>query len=158
MDLAQKKKALRMLSYGLYVVTAREGEHCTAGTITWLSQSSFDPPLVMMGLQKKSSLHKAIAASRAFAVHIPGRSQKKLATRFFQTAKHAAGTLGGYKFAPGATGSPILEDVPAWFECRVVEEVRCGDHTIFVGQVVAAGTRREEEPLTLREAGFSYGG
>jgi flavin reductase (DIM6/NTAB) family NADH-FMN oxidoreductase RutF len=40
----------------------------------------------------------------------------------------------------------------------VVDEVRRGDHTIFVGEVVAAGVRREEEPLTLRDAGFAYGG
>jgi len=39
-----------------------------------------------------------------------------------------------------------------------VEKLFRGDHTIFVGEVVAAGVRRNEEPLTLREAGFAYGG
>ena len=153
-----KNKALRMLTYGLYVVTARDGEHYAAGTITWLSQSSFKPPLVMAGIQRRSSLHRVIEASRAFAVHIVGRSQKALATSFFKAPKVAGHSLNGYHFELGSTGAPVLTDPPAWLECRVVEDVRCGDHTIFVAEVVASGQRRDEEPLTLREAGFSYGG
>jgi flavin reductase (DIM6/NTAB) family NADH-FMN oxidoreductase RutF len=158
MDPAQKKKALRLLTYGLYVVTARSGDSLAAATVTWLSQSSFHPALVMAGIQRKSSLHKIISTARAFAVHIPGKGQKALATRFFKTAETAADTLGGYRFESGVTGAPILADVPAWLECRVVEELRRGDHTIFVGEVVAAGVRRDEPPLTLRDTGLAYGG
>jgi flavin reductase (DIM6/NTAB) family NADH-FMN oxidoreductase RutF len=158
MDVNAKKKALRLIGYGLYVATSRHGDVYGSGTINWLSQSSFDPPLVMAGIQRDSSLHQAIRGSRAFAVHIVGKSQKNLATAFFKTAQVEGDRINGWKFAPGATGSPILEDAPAFFECRVVEEVRRGDHTIFVGEVVEAGVRREEEPLTLRETGMAYGG
>ena len=147
-----------MLTYGLYVVTARDGEHYAAGTITWLSQSSFKPPLVMAGIQRRSSLHRVIEGARAFAVHVVGRSQKALATSFFKAAKVSGSTLNGYAFEAGISGAPVLADVPAWLECRVVDEMRHGDHTIFVAEVVATGHRRDEEPLTLREAGFAYGG
>jgi flavin reductase (DIM6/NTAB) family NADH-FMN oxidoreductase RutF len=87
-----------------------------------------------------------------------GKNQKDLATAFFKGAQPEGDTLNGFRFESGVTGSPILLDAPAWFECRVVEELRRGDHTIFVGEVVEAGSRRDEEPLTLRDAGFSYGG
>jgi flavin reductase (DIM6/NTAB) family NADH-FMN oxidoreductase RutF len=153
-----RKKALRLLTYGIYVVTARDGEHYAAGTITWLSQSSFDPPLVMAAFQKKSSLHRAVSGSGAFAVNIVGAHQQKLATSFFKSARREGNLLNGYRFAPGETGSPILEDAPAWFECRVGDAVRRGDHTIFVAEVVAAGVRREEKPLALADLGLSYGG
>src|SRR3989442_15935471 len=66
--------------------------------------------------------------------------------------------MNGFSFGSGVTGAPVLVDPPAWFECRVVETLFRGDHTIFVGEVVAAGVRRNEEPLTLRKAGFAYGG
>lgn len=158
MDEQQKKQALRLFTYGLYIATARDGESYGAGTINWLSQSSFDPPLVMAGIQRESSLHQAITASRGFVVHIVGKSQKHLATSFFKTAKREGDTLNGFRFEPGITGAPVLVDPPAWLECRVVDEIDRGDHTIFVAEVVAAGVRRDEEPLTLREAGFSYGG
>lgn len=158
MDPADKKKALRLLSYGLYVVTSRDSNCYAAGTVNWLSQSSFSPPLIMAAIQRGSSLHQAISASRVFAVHIIGKSQKTLATSFFKTAKVEENLLNGYRFESGVTGAPVLVDPPAWFECRVVDEVQRGDHTIFVSEVVAAGVRHEEEPLTLRETGFAYGG
>lgn len=158
MDATKRIKAMRMMTYGLYVITARDRDRVAAGTITWLSQSSFKPPLVMAGIQRRSSLHRIIEVSQSFAVHLVGRSQKALATSFFKASRVEGNTLNGYSFHAGATGAPVLEEAPAWFECRVVDEMRHGDHTVFVAEVVAAGTHREEEPLTLREAGFSYGG
>ncbi len=158
MDASIRKKVLRQVTYGLYIATARAGDRVAAGTINWLSQTSFDPPLVVAGIKVDSSLHKAIRISQTFAVHILGKSQKKLATAFFKTAKLEDGKLNGCTFETGKTGAPLLLDAPAWFECRVVDEVRRGDHTIFVAEVVAAGLRHDEEPLTLRETGFSYAG
>lgn len=158
MDPASKKKALRLLSYGLYVATSRDGDTFAAGTVNWLSQCSFDPPLVMAGIQLDSSLHAAIVASRTFAVHVVDKEQRALATTFFKAARREGHTLSGYRFETLATGAPVLTDPPAWFECRVVDEIRRGDHTVFVAEVVNAGVRRDAEPLTLRETGFSYGG
>jgi flavin reductase (DIM6/NTAB) family NADH-FMN oxidoreductase RutF len=158
MDPAEKKKTLRLITYGLYVATSRHGALYGSGTINWLSQSSFDPPLVMAGIKGDSSLHQAISGSHAFAVHIVGKSQKNMAMAFFKTAKVEGELINGYRFAQGTTGSPILADASAYFECRVVDEVRRGDHTIFVGEVVEAHVLRDEEPLTIRETGMAYGG
>ena len=158
MDPQQKKKALRMVSYGLYVATAHAGGKYAAGTVTWLSQCSFEPPLVMAGIRRDSALYRIIKTSHAFAMHIVGKSQKKLATTFFKAAEVEGDKLSGYHFEAGKTGAPVLTDAVAWFECRVVDEVKRGDHTVLVAEVVAAGVRREEEPLTVRAAGFAYGG
>lgn len=158
MNAEHKKKALRLLTYGLYVATARHGGNYAAGTINWFSQSSFHPPLVMAAIQRESSLHQVIEASRAFALHVVGKSQKHLATSFFKTAQRNGDTLNGFRFEENVTGAPVLVDPPAWIECRVSDEIHRGDHTIFVAEVVAAGIRGNEEPLTLRESGFAYGG
>lgn len=158
MDPTTKKAVLRMIPYGLFVATSRAGDTIGAGTINWVTQASFEPPLVVVGIKVDSTLHEVISASRAFALNVVGKAQKDLAMKFFKGAQPAGETLNGYRYENGATGAPLLLDAPAWFECRVVDEVRRGDHTIFVGQVVGVGSRREEEPLTLREAGFSYGG
>jgi flavin reductase (DIM6/NTAB) family NADH-FMN oxidoreductase RutF len=158
MDPATRKKALRLLSYGLCVATSCDEAGPAAGTITWISQSSFTPPRVMAAIKTDTALHRAIAASRIFAVHIVGKSQKDLATAFFRGAQPAGGKLNGYEIEPGRTGAPLLLAPPAWFECRVVDEVRGGDHTVFVAEVVDAGVRSDEEALTLRETGMAYGG
>jgi flavin reductase (DIM6/NTAB) family NADH-FMN oxidoreductase RutF len=158
MDPTAKKKALRMLTYGLCVATSRDESGPAAGTINWISQSSFSPPLVMAAIRVDSALHQTIAASRIFAIHIVGKSQRDLAMAFFKGAEPSGDTLNGYRVREGETGAPLLLDSPAWFECRVVNEVSGGDHTIFVGEVVDAGVRRDEAPLSLQETGFNYGG
>lgn len=158
MDANTKKKVLRLIPYGLFVATSRADQKFGAGTINWVTQTSFAPPLVVAAIKADSSLNEVITASRAFALHLLGKNQKDLATAFFKGAQPEGDTLNGFRFESGVTGSPILLDAPAWFECRVVEELRRGDHTIFVGEVVEAGSRRDEEPLTLRDTGFFYGG
>jgi len=158
MDANTRKKVLRLIPYGLFVATSRADQQIGAGTINWVTQTSFTPPLVVVAIQLDSSLHETIAASRVFALHVIRKNQKDMATAFFKGAQPDGDTLNGYRIESGATGAPILLDAPAWFECRVVDEIRRGDHTIFVGEVMEAGLRRDEEPLTLRDTGFFYGG
>lgn len=158
MDPAIKKKALRMIPYGLFVATARDDSGPAAGTINWISQSSFTPPLIMVGIKADSALHRAITASRKFIVHVIAKDQKDLATAFFRGAELSGDRLNGYKVESSPDGIPLLADPPAWFECRVVNDVRGGDHTVFVAEVVEAGVRKDAEPLTLRDTGFFYGG
>lgn len=157
MDPAVKKKALRMISYGLFVATARDDSGPAAGAINWISQCSFTPPLIMVAIKADSGLHRAISSSKRFIVHVLGKDQKDLATAFFRPTEISGNKLNGYPFE-GPNGIPLLVDPPAWFECRVVNDVRGGDHTTFVAEVVDAGVRKDAEPLTLRDTGFFYGG
>lgn len=158
MDPAIKKKALRMITYGLFVATSRDDSGPAAGTINWISQSSFTPPLIMVAIKLDSALHRAITSSRSFIVHVVGRDQKDLATAFFRGAEVSGDRLNGFLIESGPNGIPLLVDPPAWFACRVVNQVEGGDHTAFVAEVVDAGVRKDAEPLTLRDTGFFYGG
>jgi flavin reductase (DIM6/NTAB) family NADH-FMN oxidoreductase RutF len=157
MDPAIKKKALRMITYGLFVATSRDDSGPAAGTINWISQSSFTPPLIMVAIKGDSALHRAVMASRRFIVHVPGKDQKELAAAFFRGAELLGDRLNGYRIED-RDGIPLLVDPPAWFECRLVNNVGGGDHTVFVAEVVEAAVRRDAEPLTLRDTGFFYGG
>ena len=56
------------------------------------------------------------------------------------------------------TGCALLLNAPAWWECRVVGTVEQGDHTLFVGEVVEAGQRREEQAIFMRDHNLFYGG
>ena len=158
MDPAIKKKALRMITYGLFVATSRDDSGPAAGTINWISQSSFTPPLIMVAIKADSALHRAITNSRRFIVHVVAKDQKDLATAFFRGAELAADRLNGYLIEVGPQEIPRLIDPPAWFDCRVANEMGGGDHTVFVAEVVDAGVRKDAEPLTLRDTGFFYGG
>jgi flavin reductase (DIM6/NTAB) family NADH-FMN oxidoreductase RutF len=68
------------------------------------------------------------------------------------------GKIGGLPFTTGATGSPILAGLPGYLECKVIEFIDRGDHPLFVAEVVEAGVQNHLLPLSLRDAGWSYGG
>jgi flavin reductase (DIM6/NTAB) family NADH-FMN oxidoreductase RutF len=166
MDPNDKKTALRMVPYGLYVLTAESAAGTAAATVNWVTQASFAPPLVAVGVKADSLAHAVIKQSNAFALNVLGKGQQAMAFTFFKPADRQGSTLSGEPFRAGTTGSPILANTPAFIECRLVATVEKGDHSIFVGEVVEAGVSRAPEgraddaTLWLRELGDKvfYGG
>ena len=158
MDESSKKKALRMIPYGLYVIGVKEGTSVHAFTATWLSQASFKPPLVMLGVSVHGRSAKRIKETRVFSVNLLGQGQTEVARLFFQCPEPADGKFGTIAYELGATGTPLLKDAPAFLECRVVDIVEKGDHLVVVGEVIEAGVKREAPPMTLAETTWKYGG
>jgi flavin reductase (DIM6/NTAB) family NADH-FMN oxidoreductase RutF len=160
MDEEIKRQVLRKLPYGMYIMTASSAGTIAASTLTWLSQCSFHPPLVMIAIQVESRMHEAVETGGAIAVNILAQGQEKIAETFFRPVAPEANRLGGLPFVPGPeTGAPLLTDLPAWFEARVTDAVRRGDHTVFVAEVVNAGLRDATAgPLLLAGTPWNYGG
>jgi flavin reductase (DIM6/NTAB) family NADH-FMN oxidoreductase RutF len=161
MDQESRRTVLRKLPYGMSVMTAVGTDGRAAGsTLTWLSQCSFDPPLVMLAIQKTSQMHGVVAESGRLAVNLLGQGQAEIAKAFFRPPPAEAGRLGDYRYEPGpVTGAPLLLDAPAWFEARVTDWIERGDHTVFVAEVVGAGARdAAARPLLLSDTPWNYGG
>ena len=158
MDEKAKKHTLRLIPYGLYVLTARDGQDVNAATVSWLSQASFDPPRVVAALRNDSGIWHRVRAAGTFAVNVLGTGQKDLASAFFRHVEPEGDTIGGAAFHDGATGAPILDDVPAYLECRVVESLDAGDHTFFLADIVDAGVQNDLPPLVMADTGWNYGG
>jgi len=160
MDFEAKKTALRMISHGLYLLTVEYEGRYHASTVSWLSQASFDPPLVMIGIKGNTLTHDMVQGSGQFALNILAVDQTDMAKAFFKHAEYQAGKLSGYAFEPGpATSAPLFLDAPAWFECKITDAVTHGDHTVVVAEVVEAGVRDPNaRPLALRDTSWHYGG
>ena len=134
-----KKTALRMIPYGIYVLTAADGKGAiAAATVNWVTQTAFAPPLVVVGIKADAASYQTVKAARAFALNMLGKDQKPLAFIFFRPADVSEGKLSGQSYHAGVTGAPILNDAPAAIECRVKTIVTEGDHHIVVGEVVEA--------------------
>jgi flavin reductase (DIM6/NTAB) family NADH-FMN oxidoreductase RutF len=159
MDIACRKKTLRLLSNGVYIMTARDGDHFGAATVTWLSQASFKPPLLMAAIQPSSNLFKCLSKSGAAVVHIVDSSQQKIAQRFFAPTSADEDSLNGEPFREGKTSAPILENLGAYIECRIKRILEGeGDHAVVVMEVLDAECRAAVQPLTIRDSPWEYGG
>jgi flavin reductase (DIM6/NTAB) family NADH-FMN oxidoreductase RutF len=161
-----KKTTLRMIPYGLYVLTAASGDRVAAGTVNWVTQASFEPPLVAVGVKTDSHAHALIKESKAFALNVLGKGQQAVAYTFFKPADKQGQTISGEPYRAGATGAPVLTNAPAYVECTLEATVEMGDHSLFVGKVVEAGVtkapegRADDATLWLKDLGDKvfYGG
>lgn len=168
MDAEAKKTALRMIPYGLYVLTATGADgRMSAATVNWVTQASFAPPLVAVGVKTDSGVHALIDAAGAFVLNVIGKSGTALAFNYFKPAAVEGDKIGGETFALGSVvKAPVLEKAPAHLECKVVQAVKQGDHTLFVAEVVEARVktppagRADDAILWLKELGDKvyYGG
>ena len=97
MDANAKKTALRMIPYGLYVLTAadKSGSRVAAATVNWVTQVAFEPPLVVVGVKTDSHAHPLIKETKPFR--------------------------------RGTTGAPILTNAPAFVECTLETTVEKAD-------------------------------
>ena len=148
MNADAKKTVLRMIPYGIYVLTADDGKgNVAAATVNFVTQTSFAPPLVAVGVKADSGAYQVVKTARAFALNMLGKDQKGLAFTFFKPADHKDGKLSGQAYRKGATGAPLLETAPGMVECRVRTIIEEGDHHIVLGEVVEAHLPK---PLTGR--------
>jgi flavin reductase (DIM6/NTAB) family NADH-FMN oxidoreductase RutF len=167
MDETAKKTALRMIPYGLFVLTSESKDgKIAAACVNWVTQASFNPPLLAVGVKTDSLAHSIIKETSVFALNVLGKDQVGAAFTFFKPLEREGMSIGGEKFKNGETGSPIFEGVPAFVECKLVDTVEKGDHSVFVGEVVNAGVnaepegRADEATLLLKDLGerIFYGG
>lgn len=158
MDNATAKKALRMFTYGLYIVTSAADGNLGAMTANWVGQVSFDPRMVSLAVEQDAHSLEVIRGGGVFAVNVLESDQRELAAQFSRTTAKVGNKLEGYEYTIGNFGCPLLPEALAAVECRVVLEHPVGDHVLFVGEVVDAYVNREGEPLTLKMAGFRYSG
>jgi flavin reductase (DIM6/NTAB) family NADH-FMN oxidoreductase RutF len=167
MDADAKKTALRMIPYGIYVLTADDGKgNVGAATVNWVTQGSFAPPLVVVGVKADSGAHTVVKGTGQFALNMLGKEHKGLAFTFFKPAKVEDGKLSGQAFHHGTNGTPILDDAIAAVECAVREIIELGDHHIVVAEVTEAvvmkppAGRADAAILEMKDLGDTvyYGG
>ena len=158
LNAAAKKSVLRLFTYGLYAVTCAHEGVANVFTANWLSQVSFEPPMVAVSVENDSASLPLILASGLFAVDVLETGQRELAGALGKPRARTGDKLATVAHTTTANGLPLLADALGYVECRVTGHLATGDSTLVVGEVIAAGLQREGEPLTMREAGFRHSG
>jgi flavin reductase len=133
---------------GVSVVAARHGPLLAGMTANAIASVSVDPPLMMASIGRRAETHTAIKGSHAFAISVLADDQQSLAECFaLPTTAEKLKAFCGAEWHEAETGSPILDGAIAYFDCRIVASHAAGDHSIFIGEIVAAGYREDASPL-----------
>lgn len=154
-----KKQVLRSIVYGLYAFGVRQDDEMHAMTVNWVTQISFEPPMLAVAIENESHSLPMVRSARAFALSILPTGARQIAGKLGRSSANVPNKLEGIPHhAAPMSGAPVLDDATGWLDCRVAAEQPAGDHVLIVAEIVEAGVQHETDTLTLRETGFRYAG
>ncbi len=139
--------ALSSLTHGVYVLGTRRGRQVTAMTAAWVARISERPPCVAVAVREDRYTHGLILESATFSLSMLREDQVDLAAHFAETSGEYSEKLRGIPYGLSPSGSPVLLDCLAYLDCKVLDTVRAGDHTVFIGEVIAGETYGPDYPL-----------
>jgi len=164
------KRANRLINDGCTIlVTSRHQDKESIITLAWQSPVSSSPPMAVISVAPQRYSHDLVSASGEFVINVPPFSLLK-------ETMHCGTVSGrdGDKFASAgltrepaqAVGAPLIAECIGHLECRVVQQVTAGDHTLFLGEVLAASAVEglwdeiwqvdREEARTIHHLGGSF--
>lgn len=150
------REALRYFPSGVTIVTMLDPETRKPHglTVSAFSSVSPKPPLILVGIDHRSSAYKLLEHEDAvFAVNILAHDQTEQSNRFAWVKDEDRFAFGDW--ATAVTGAPILKDALAWLDCTMFARHLAGTHTIYIGEVQASDVpRADEHPLVYWNRGY----
>jgi flavin reductase (DIM6/NTAB) family NADH-FMN oxidoreductase RutF/CheY-like chemotaxis protein len=137
-ELKTQDVLFRSLSSGVYIVTVEDQGQLNGVTTPWVTQLSYDPPMVMVAISPLRKCHEMITNSGQFAVNVLASGQVDVASRFGLTTGREMDKFEGVVPERTPAGNPLLSNVIAYIDCELMKTVAVGDHSLFVGEVMGA--------------------
>ena len=143
-------KALRSLSYGLYVVASQKQGKLNAQIANTVVQVTSEPPAISVCINKQNLTHEFITDSKVFTASILSQDTPlSFIGHFGFKSGREVDKLKDINYKLGETKAPIVLDHSlAYLEAKVTNQIDVGTHTIFIGKVVGADILGEGEPMT----------
>ena len=148
-----------LIPNALALIGSRNGDEWNGMTASWITQLSMEPVIIGVAVDNKAVTHRLISGTGAFSVNLWSPQDTRVFVKFSKPAVKDGMTLNRRPIREGVTGVPIFEDAMAWIECEVRRAVDFGTHTLFAGELVAAGA--VEEPgraAWMGDTRMKYGG
>ena len=160
LDPEARKRLLRSFTYGLFWVSAEHEGERGIFTANWVSQASFDPPMLMLSVERDSSTLPLIQQSGRFVIGPFAEGQRELAGDLGRPKSKAGDKIDAYDLAivPVESGGFALADGIGYLACEVHSEQGAGDSVVVVAEVVEARVLSDRQALTMAAAGFRHFG
>jgi flavin reductase (DIM6/NTAB) family NADH-FMN oxidoreductase RutF len=148
------RHAMRKWATGVAVVTSVHEDGAHGMTATSFTSVSLTPPQILISLALETRTYKLLKGSRIFAVSLLGAGQERISDRFAGRLSDDEDRLAGLDTFTMVTGAPLLRDAIAHFDCRVIATFTSGTHSIFIGEVMAAQSHEEGQPLVYYDRAY----
>ncbi len=157
-DAAQFKLGMRNLTGAVTIITSVHAGKHYGMTATAVCSASAEPPTVLVCVNHATATHNAIVEAGVFCVNVLRHEDQQLSGLF--SGAHGSDLRGEARFRPErwarlATGAPVLLNSLVSFDCRVVNRLVHGTHTIFLGEVQALEIGRKGKPLLYSDGQYA---
>lgn len=151
LDAAAFRTLMGSFPTGVAVVTTCGPDGHIAGmTASAVSSASLEPPLLLVCVDRETDFHREIEPARYFALSVLAKDQEHLSRRF---AAELDDRFAGVGYALDERGLPLLDGATAHIVCAKWDARPAGDHTQFLGEVVA-GVTFDRPPLVHFRGGY----
>jgi flavin reductase (DIM6/NTAB) family NADH-FMN oxidoreductase RutF len=151
---AQYKRGMRSLAGAVCVITSSHGGRRYGMTATAVCSATADPPTVLACVNRVTATHRAIADSGIFCVNVLRHEDQDL-SGLFSGAQKVDERFRAEHWTQLATGAPVLLNALVSFDCRVVNRLEHGTHTIFLGEVQDLRIGRKGKPLLYSDGQYA---
>ncbi|AOT68854.1 flavin reductase family protein [Geosporobacter ferrireducens] len=149
------KVGLRKIPNPIGLVTAQFNEKKDVTTVAWISKVSNIPPLVMVSIAPERYIHDLIKQSGEFTLAILAEKQEQLALYCGSKTGYDVDKFQEAKIMtekPFYVKAPLIQNAVVNLECKVQDLYTAGDHTLFIGEVLAAYHNEDVvKPLVLTD-------
>lgn len=156
MDIERIGPALGKLPSGVYVATGMLKGVEVGMLASFIEQASFNPPMVTAALGSDRRLAEAIAENKMLGINILAEGENRLMKPFANPENEAP--FDGVALEDNEHGLPQLADALGFLACKVVDQMPCGDHTVYAAEVIDGDlTDETAAPMVrIRKNGFQY--
>ncbi|MFN2149316.1 MAG: flavin reductase family protein [Anaerolineales bacterium] len=154
MDPDKLRRIMRQWATGVTLVTSASGSERHGMTVSSFTSVSLTPPLILVCLETAADTRQFIADTCSFAVSILALDQQMISDRFAGRDPDLDDRFTGLDLRLTAAGHPIPAGVVAYFDCRVLNELEAGTHTIYIAEVVTGDILRHDEPLLYYDRAY----
>ena len=154
LDKGAFRHAMSHFASGVTIMTTTAAGRMHGMTVSAFASQSLDPLLILVSVERSTTMHQLVMESRAFAINILDEHGEGTARFFADNARLSGPEFNEGAYHLGVTGSPILDEATAYLEANLDHTLDAGDHTIMVGRVVSLRVVRVAAPLIYYRSGY----
>ena len=151
---AEFKLGMRSLAGAVNIITCRHAGHIFGMTATAVCSATAEPPTVLVCINRRTTTHEAVAMAEIFCVNVLRYEDREFSSLFSGVQK-GEGRFREGQWEKLATGAPVLKNALVAFDCRVVNRMAHGTHTVYLGEVQQLLIGRKGKPLLYADGQYA---
>ena len=151
---AEFKLGMRSLAGTVNIITCRHDGRACGMTATAVCSATAEPPAVLVCINRGSTTHEAVSKAEIFCVNVLRHEDREL-SGLFSGVQKGEGRFLEEQWEKLSTGAPVLKNALVAFDCRVVNRMVHGTHTVFLGEVQQLLIGRKGKPLLYADGQYA---